>query len=59
MSAIDNEIARFCDSMTCIRWNIEDCEKWRADYENNRQNYPAWVTKDGTQIGFTRLRTST
>jgi len=31
MSAIDKEIARFCDSMACLRWDIEDYEKWMAD----------------------------
>lgn len=50
MSATDNEIARFCDSMTCLRWDIEDYEKWMADYESKRQNYPAWETKDGQHI---------
>ena len=50
MSTTDNEIARFCDSMACLRRNIEDCEKWMADYESDRHNYPAWETKDGQYV---------
>lgn len=58
MSAIDNEIARFYDSMACLRWRIEDNEKWMADYEGKRQNYPAWVTKDGTHIWIYEIEDS-
>ena len=58
MSATDNEIARFCDSMACLRWNIEDCEKWMADYESDRQNYPAWETKDGQYVWIYEIEDS-
>lgn len=58
MSAIDNEIARFCDSMACLRWDIEDYEKWMRDYEGKRQTYPAWVTRDGTHIWIYEIEDS-
>ena len=38
MSVIDYDIARFCDRMSCLRWSIEDREKWMDDYESKRQN---------------------
>ena len=58
MSAIDLEIARFCDSMACLRWDIEDSEKWIADYEKQRPHYPAWETKDGTLIRIDEIEDS-
>lgn len=58
MSAVDDMIAGSCDSMTCLRWDIEDYQKWMADYESNRNNYPAWVTKDGQHIWVYELEDS-
>ena len=58
MSAVDDMIAGSCDSMTCLRWDIEDYQKWKADYESNRNNYPAWVTKDGQHIWVYELEDS-
>ena len=58
MSAIELEIARFCDSMACLRWNIEDYEKWMKDYESKRPNYPSWETKDGTHIWIYEIEDS-
>lgn len=58
MSAMDYDIARFYDRMASLRWNIEDYEKWMADYESKRQTYPAWVTKDGTHIWIYEIEDS-
>jgi len=44
--------------MVSLRWDIEDYEKWMADYESKRQTYPAWVTKDGTHIWIYEIEDS-
>ena len=58
MSAVDDMIAGFCDSMACLRWDIEDYEKWMADYESKRPNYPTWETKDRTLIWIYEIEDS-
>ena len=58
MSAIDDEISRFLGSMACLRWDIEDYEKWMADYESKRPNYPAWETRGGRHIWIYEIEDS-
>lgn len=58
MSVIDYEIAHFFDNMMCLRWDIEDDEKWMKDYEAKRPNYPAWETKDGQHLWIYEIEDS-
>ncbi len=51
-------IAGFLDSMVDLRWNIEDYQKWMADYESKRTNYPAWETKDGKHVWIYEMEDS-
>lgn len=50
MSAIDDEIQRFYDRMVSLSWGIENYSKWMREYEKYRDEYPAWVTRDGREI---------
>lgn len=55
MSYINYEINNFFDYLMCLRWNIEDYEKWINSYKDVRKNYPDWKTQKGEYIKIENL----
>ena len=50
MSATDNLISDFYDTMCGYRWKISDREEWVRKYEEARRDYPEWETRDGRKM---------